>query len=162
MNDESYTVNNADISGTGTVVPGEVNTMTVTQDGTGGVDYYSYIGGWNNTGYDYPVTAANLSTLTLTKGVKAEMTATATDTQSADTHSGAVGYYIESLAIPSWNPTLKWQITFNDGKRAATDVNIPSLTGGGSVSLGIILYGTVSDGTSTYTTADIKDISVVE
>lgn len=164
MNGESYTVTNANanISGTGTVIPGENNVLTVTNDGSNGVDYYSYIGGWNNTGYDYPVTAANLSTLTLTKAVKADMTRLTTDTTNADTNSDAAGYYIEDIAIPSWNPALKWKITFNDGKTAQSKVSLPILSGSGSISMGIILYGELGGTEASYTTADIKNVTVIE
>ena len=162
MNGESYTVTNANISGTGTVIPGENNVLTVTHKGEGGVDYYSYIGGWNESGYDYPVTAANLSTLTLTKAVKADMTRLTTDTTNADTNSDAAGYYIEDIAIPSWNPALKWEITFNDGKTAQSKVSLPILSGGGSISMGIILYGELGGTEASYTTKDIKNVTVIE
>lgn len=158
MNSESYTIDGGNVSGTGSVVKaGEINTLTITNEKDSGVDYYSY----ENTQY-YPETASNLSALTLTKAVSAEMVPLNADVTDADINKDAVGYYINDLKIPSWNPALKWQITFNDGQKAQSAVTLPALSGSGSISFGIIMYGDVTNGGTTYTTSDITAVEVIE
>ncbi len=158
MNDTSFNISGGNISGSGNVNIGN-NVMTVTNTGTAGVDYYSYIGGWNNTNYDYPRTAEDLSTLTLTKAVSAEAERlTAEGVENAEVNSDAVGFYIENMAIPSWNPSLKWQLMFDDGVKAEKNVDIPMLSGEGNISFGIVLSGTIDN----YTTSDIESVYVVE
>lgn len=161
MNGVSYTVSSGNISGSGSVNVGS-NTLTVTNENSNGVDYYAYKeADWNkdNPRYPYPQTAENLSTLTLTKAVSAEAEKiTAEDVDKAAQNPDAVGYYVENFTIPSWNPTLKWHLTFADGRQAAADVNIPALSGEGSISFGIILSGVRGD----YATSDITKVMVIE
>ena len=158
MNDISFTVSGGNISGSGDVKTGK-NIMRITYTGSVGVDYYSYIGGWNGSGYDYPRTAGDLSTLTLTRAVYAHAEMIKADgVEDAAANNDAVGYYVENMSIPSWNPALKWQLMFSDGKKAEKSVDIPGLSGEGSVSFGIVLYGE-KDG---YGTSDIENVYVVE
>lgn len=159
MNGDSYNVSGGNISGNiGKINIGEKNIINVTGDNTTGVDYYSYVGGWNNSGYDYPQTASNLSTLTLTKAVSAKMTElTADGVSDADINNDAKGYYIESLVIPTWNPTLYWQIDIGD-KTAKKEINLPELSGNGSISIGLIISGTNGE----LSTVDISGVMIVE
>ncbi len=159
MNDESHNAE-ADISLTFTSInTGKPNTLTITNENSGGVDYYSYIGGWNGSKYDYPVKADNLSTLTLTKAVLAQATElTDADMSEATVNSDAKAWYVDGLEIPSWNPSLNWNITLNDGKMAITPITIPVVSGSGSISIGLVLYGINGD----YTTANVESVTVVE
>ncbi|MBQ7574050.1 MAG: hypothetical protein IJT23_07290 [Clostridia bacterium] len=81
MNGEEYAMSDGSVIGTGTVINDGINTLTITSDGGNGVDYYSYRGGWNGSGYDYPLSADNLSTLTLTLSKTAEITDEAAEYQ---------------------------------------------------------------------------------
>ncbi|MDO5396441.1 MAG: hypothetical protein Q4G33_00790 [bacterium] len=159
MNGVSYAVNGGNISGSSIIAAG-INIMRVTNSNENGTDYYSYVGGWNGSRYDYPVTAENLSTLTLTKSVsaKAKEFGEAEGAADADINSNAKGYFVDNLAIPSWNPTLHWQITLNSGAVAKKEINLPELSGKGSISIGIVVYGTNGNAD----TSDIKDIMIVE
>ena len=157
MNGESYSIENCIVSGSGNNInAGVANVLTVTNENSAGVDYYSYS---NNNPSVYPRTAEDLSTLTLTKAVSAEAERlTAEGVENAEENSDAVGFYIENMVIPSWNPSLKWQLMFDDGVKAEKNVNIPMLSGEGSISFGIVLSGTIDK----YTTSDIESVYVVE
>ena len=157
MNGESYSVDDCTISGSSNSInAGAANVLTVTNENSAGVDYYSYS---NNNPSVYPRTAEDLSTLTLTKAVSAEAERlTADGIENAEENNDAVGFYIENMAIPSWNPSLKWQLMFNNGVKAEKNVDIPILSGEGNISFGIVLYGEL-DG---YTTEDIESVRVVE
>lgn len=159
MNGESYSVE-ANVNATfATINAGEVNTLTVTNENSGGIDYYSYIGGWNGSGYDYPVTASNLSTLTLTKAVLADAEEfTDIDLTGATVNADAKAWYVSGLGIPQWNPSLVWKITMTDGKSAVTPASLPTLSGNGDVNIGLILYGT----NGSYTTDDVGSVKITE
>lgn len=159
MNGESYSTD-ADISLNFTEIKaGEENILTITNENEGGVDYYSYIGGWNGSKYDYPITASNLSVMVLTKSVYASAKKLeGTDMSGADINADAGAWYIENLKIPEWNPTLKWQIKLNNGMKAETETAMPILSGGGAVNIGLVLYGNVGE----YTASDVKEVNVIE
>lgn len=159
MNGESYSTD-ADISlNFAKINVGEENTLTITNENDGGVDYYSYIGGWNGSKYDYPITASNLSVMVLTKSVYASAKELKDiDMSEADINAEARAWYIENLKIPEWNPTLKWQIKLNNGMKAETETSMPTLSGGGAVNIGFVLYG--NDGE--FGVSDVKEVNVVE
>lgn len=159
MNGESYSISGGNITGTGTEINIGGNVLTLSSTNTNGVDYYSYIGGWDGSRYDYPTKASNLSTLTLTKKLYAQAEKlTADNISSAAQNKDAIGWYVENLPVSGSLNNLKWELTFKDGSKAQKTANLPGIKGEFDISFGIILHG----GLDTYTTSDIDQVTITE
>ncbi len=124
MNGESYTVANGNISGVGnTITSNTDNVMTIKNENTAGVDYY-----YNQKGF-YPVTAANLAVLTITK-VKMWS-----------------GYRENTFTGEAIDYSIVWKVTSNPNDRKGashtvdTENNIVTITSGSGADAGNTLYG---------------------
>lgn len=129
MNGEEYEVNSGVVPGKGTKINvGEVNTLTITNEHENGVDYF-----YNAKSY-YPVTAEDLSTLTLT--ADDENSRRVWNTYRENTFTGQVPDY-----------SIAWKITnnTNDRKGAShivdTENSIMTITSNEGAAPGDVLYG---------------------
>lgn len=84
----------------------------------------------------------------------------ASDIASATINEDAVGYYVENMQISDTAQEYKWVITTTDGSRFVKKTELPTLSGQGSVSFGMIIYGILESGDAQYTTSDISSVTV--
>ena len=78
------------------------------------------------------------------------------DIDTATINADAVGYYVEEMPIYDAADAYDWIVTMSDDVQYQSEVELPTLSGEGKVSFGIVLYGAVGD----YTTSDISSVAV--
>lgn len=84
----------------------------------------------------------------------------ADDIDTAQKNEDAIGYYVEDMQIADTAVTYNWVITMTDNLRFVRETSLPTMSGAGSVSFGMVVYGVLENGDTQYTTSDISQVTV--